>query len=172
MELLSLFPWRLGLVLPEYVLKTLGIIFEASNCSWLPVEPWSAPGCRTGNGGKLRISWFDGLTWLCLVSLHFQCFILAPITVHNEIMQFSCPLFKSTGAIKHSCIPVDPLPANIRQFQTHCARWRQGCNHLFPLLFLLLLSFSPPRRCHWLPSRRSRFAESLTVGGWGGRRAS
>ena len=28
--------------------------------------PWSAPGCCTGNGGKLSNSWFDGLTWLCL----------------------------------------------------------------------------------------------------------
>ena len=30
--------------------------------------PWSAPGCRTGNGGKLSNSWFDGLTWLCLAA--------------------------------------------------------------------------------------------------------
>ena len=28
--------------------------------------PWSAPGCRTGNGGKISNTWFDGLTWLCL----------------------------------------------------------------------------------------------------------
>ena len=33
-----------------------------------PIVPWSSPGCRTGNGGKLSYSWFDGLTWLCLAA--------------------------------------------------------------------------------------------------------
>ena len=33
-----------------------------------PTLPWSAPGCRTGNEGKLSNSWFDGLTWLCLAA--------------------------------------------------------------------------------------------------------
>ena len=30
--------------------------------------PWSAPGCCTGNVGKLSNSWFDGLTWLCFAA--------------------------------------------------------------------------------------------------------
>ena len=33
--------------------------------------------CRRGNGGKLSNSWPDGLTWLCLVFLHFLCYILS-----------------------------------------------------------------------------------------------
>ena len=35
-----------------------------SKCVWL--LPWSAPGCRTGNGGKISNTWFDGLNWFCL----------------------------------------------------------------------------------------------------------
>ena len=28
--------------------------------------PGSVPGCRTGNGGKISNTWFDGLNWFCL----------------------------------------------------------------------------------------------------------
>ena len=28
--------------------------------------PGLAPGCRTGNGGKISNTWFDGLNWFCL----------------------------------------------------------------------------------------------------------
>ena len=33
--------------------------------------PWSAPGCRAGNGGKLSNSLFDCLTWICLGAAYF-----------------------------------------------------------------------------------------------------
>ena len=31
--------------------------------------PWSAPGCRAGNGGKISNSWFDGPNLLCLAAV-------------------------------------------------------------------------------------------------------
>ena len=40
-------------------------LYHGNMCQQLP---WSSPGCRTGNGGKLSNSWFDGLTWLCLAA--------------------------------------------------------------------------------------------------------
>ena len=79
-------------------------------------------GCHTGNGGKLRNSRFDGLTWFCLVSLYFLSDILSsrPVVQKTSHRALQKMLY---GTAFYPFEPAMPtlLPSSFRHLSSLCS---------------------------------------------------